>query len=263
MAEHSVPWGVSALPRKLFEAGVPRFRAEVLAGGPLPAGEFRYHGIEGPHNVQLDGKALERPLVVMVAGTAGVGKSTLATLLAHELGVTRVIATDAIREVVRAFFSPDDMPTVHCSSFEAGDAIQNIPQLGDRDLMGFLQQASAVRPGIRAIISRAAKERTPVILEGVHMLPGVEPALREACVPVEAVIIVDDEADHRGHFLRRGQSRAAERYLRRFAQIRKLQSYLVERAVDQDVPVIHNANLDEALERLKELTLSAVECATQ
>src|SRR4051794_4052654 len=99
----------SLLERRLSESGVPRARAlELAAAGSARGGVQR-----GP---VLDGQALDRPLVIMLAGTAGVGKSTLATLLAHELGVTRVIATDAIREVVRAFFSLEHMPTVHCSS---------------------------------------------------------------------------------------------------------------------------------------------------
>ena len=49
---------------------------------------------------------LERPLVVLIGGTTGVGKSTIATMLAARLGVNRVIATDVIRQVLRAFFTP-------------------------------------------------------------------------------------------------------------------------------------------------------------
>src|SRR5215211_3718341 len=58
---------------------------------------------------------LERPLVVMIGGTTGVGKSTLATMLAARLGITRVIATDVIRQVLRAFFTHEAMPSVHHS----------------------------------------------------------------------------------------------------------------------------------------------------
>ena len=63
---------------------------------------------------------LDRPLVVLIGGTTGVGKSTLATMLAGRLGITRVIATDVIRQVLRAFFTVEAMPTVHFSAFDAG-----------------------------------------------------------------------------------------------------------------------------------------------
>src|SRR3954468_1675080 len=58
---------------------------------------------------------LDRPLVVLIGGTTGVGKSTLASMLAARLGVNRVIATDVIRQVLRAFFTHEAMPTVHGS----------------------------------------------------------------------------------------------------------------------------------------------------
>src|SRR2546423_833589 len=48
---------------------------------------------------------LELPPIVLLAGAPGVGKSTLASMLAGRLGINRVIATDAIRHVIRAFFS--------------------------------------------------------------------------------------------------------------------------------------------------------------
>jgi 2-phosphoglycerate kinase len=40
---------------------------------------------------------LDRPLVVLLGGTTGVGKSTIASMLAARLGVNRVSATDVIR----------------------------------------------------------------------------------------------------------------------------------------------------------------------
>jgi CRP/FNR family cyclic AMP-dependent transcriptional regulator len=40
----------------------------------------------------------------------------LATQLATRLGIVRVVASDAIREVMRALFSHELMPTLHASS---------------------------------------------------------------------------------------------------------------------------------------------------
>src|SRR5919197_647415 len=117
---------------------------------------------------------LERPLVVMIGGTTGVGKSTLATMLAARLGVTRVIATDVIRQVLRAFFTHEAMPSVHSSAFEAGG------------VEGYSSQADRVATGIDAIVERAAGEGKPVVVEGVHVVPGtLDGALRERCGAVE------------------------------------------------------------------------------
>jgi len=189
---------------------------------------------------------LDRPLIVMVGGAAGVGKSTLATMLAHRLGITRVIATDVIRQVLRAFFTHEAMPVVHHSAFEV-------------DLDGFSEQAELVGTGIEAIVERAGAERTPIVVEGVHAVPGtLTPALRADCVAVEALIVVDDEDAHRGHFALRGAARPAERYLARFEEIRELQGHLVALARERGVAVIDNTGADETLRLLMGLVLDAV-----
>lgn len=190
---------------------------------------------------------LDRPLVIVIGGTTGVGKSTLATMLAARLGVNRVIATDVIRQVLRAFFTEEAMPTVHHSAFDAG----GIP--------GYRDQADHVGTGIAAIVDRAANEAKPVVVEGVHVVPGgVHPRVRERCVLVEALIVVQDPDLHRAHFSLRPGTRPAERYLSRFEDIRRLQDHLWERARSERVAIIDNENVDGTLARLMELVLDAV-----
>jgi 2-phosphoglycerate kinase len=190
---------------------------------------------------------LERPLVVMIGGTTGVGKSTLATMMAARLGITRVIATDVIRQVLRAFFTHEAMPSVHYSAFEAGG------------VEGYREQAQRVGTGVAAIVERAAGEGKPLIVEGVHVVPGaLDGGVRRRCVAVEALLVVDDEELHRGHFSHRPAARPPERYLTAFAEIRALQDHLAEYAREAGVPVIDNGNVDQALARLMELVLDAV-----
>jgi 2-phosphoglycerate kinase len=194
---------------------------------------------------------LDRPLVVLIGGTTGVGKSTLATMLAARLGIRRVIATDVVRQVLRAFFTRDAMPSVHHSAFDAGG------------LEGFSDQAAHVATGIAAMVERAANEGEPIVVEGVHVVPGtLSSELRARCVLCEAVVVVGDEELHRGHFSHRPGTRPAERYLASFDEIRALQRHLAERARVAGVEVIDNENLDAALGRLMELVLDAVEDVT-
>ena len=191
---------------------------------------------------------LDRPLVVLIGGTTGVGKSTIATMLAARLGVNRVIATDVIRQVLRAFFTHEAMPTVHYSAFEAGG------------IAGYRDQAERVGTGITAIVDRAANEAKPVVVEGVHVVPGgVHPRTRERCVLVEALVVVEDRELHRGHFSHRPGTRPAERYLAGFEDIRRLQDHLWGRAHSEGVAVIDNDNVDDTLAQLMQLVLDAVQ----
>jgi 2-phosphoglycerate kinase len=230
--------------REVGVDGLDRVFPEVLRGEEGESAVRRYQGWR-----RLD--RLERPLVVLIGGTTGVGKSTLATMLAARLGITRVIATDVIRQVLRAFFTHEAMPSVHSSAFEAGG------------LEGYEDQAERVATGIAAIVERAANEGKPVVVEGVHVLPGaLDPGLRERCVLAEAILVVRDEQLHRGHFSHRPGNRPAERYLAAFEEIRELQDHLAERARVASVEVIDNENIDAALVQLMELVLDAVEEVT-
>ena len=44
---------------------------------------------------------LDEPLLLLVGGATGTGKSTIATEAAHRLGITRVTSTDFIRQTMR------------------------------------------------------------------------------------------------------------------------------------------------------------------
>jgi 2-phosphoglycerate kinase len=238
---------------RLVEARLAeRSETEIDAAGLRAIGEEVLLAEEGPGAVRrfrdwhrLD--RLDRPLVVLIGGTTGVGKSTLATMLAARLGITRVIATDVIRQVLRAFFTHEAMPSVHHSAFEAGGA------------EGYREQAEHVGTGVAAILERAATEAKPIIVEGVHVLPGaIEERLRERCVCAEVMLVVEDAELHRGHFSHRRDLRPAARYLERFDDIRALQRYLADRARSEGVPQIDNQNADQTLALLMGLVLDAV-----
>src|SRR6266542_3446155 len=162
---------------------------------------------------------LDLPLVILIGGATGVGKSTIATQLAARLGIVRVVATDAFRE-----------------------------------------QTEAVSVGLKAFLARAAIEGTSVIIEGAHMVPGfvdLEPwEGRVLGIPV--VITVEDEEVHRSHFAARGgdvSSRPAERYVRGFDNIRRIQKFTRSRALAHGVPVIPNYSLDQAIAAVVELVI--------
>ncbi len=249
------------IERRLAERGEPEIGVDVLrtmaaqvlgeAEGESAVRRFR--------DWQRLGR-LDAPLVVMIGGTTGVGKSTLATMLANRLGISRVIATDVIRQVLRSFFSHDLMPAVHYSAFEAGAASEDGDGDGDDDeLPGFQEQAETVGTAVQAIVERACDEGTSLIVEGVHVVPGwLDPELRARCVAVEALLTVEDPELHRGHFTLRAATRPADRYLENFDAIRRLQVFLSTRAREQGAPVIENANVDQALNRLMGLVLDAV-----
>jgi 2-phosphoglycerate kinase len=208
-------------------------------------------------------RELDQPIVLLIGGGTGTGKSTVATEIAHRLGITRVTSTDFIRQTMRALFSRELMPTVHYSSFDAELALTKAEEeeAGDAALLGFLDQTRNVLVGVEAAIERALAEGWSMVLEGVHLVPGMLPAQLPDALVVPCILSIEDETAHAQHFFARdaGSQRPTAKYLDRFAEIRRLQDYLVERAEREGVPVIENESADEATAAVAELVLLAAE----
>ena len=203
----------------------------------------------------------EEPLLLLVGGATGTGKSTIATEAAHRLGITRVTSTDFIRQTMRTFFSREFMPSVHYSSFEAQLALTRAEEeeSGDAAILGFLDQTRNVLVGVDAALERAATERWSTVLEGVHLVPGMVGTEYAAASVVQCVVAIEDENLHRSHFWVRDHAteglRPLEKYLDSLPQIREIQDYIVERAKRHDVPVIYNDSLERAIGDVLDLVL--------
>jgi 2-phosphoglycerate kinase len=209
-------------------------------------------------------RELDLPLVLMVGGATGTGKSSVATEVAHRLGITRVTSTDIVRQTMRAFFSEKFMPSIHHSSFEAGPAVR---QEGDEDpaLAGFKEQTRNVLVGLRAVIGRALEEGYSIALEGVHLVPGLLPNAYEGAVVAQCVLAIENEDDHARHFWIRDTVseglRPMDKYLGALPEIRRIQDYLVARAEKTGVPVIENTRMEHAVNEIIHLVLAEVERA--
>ncbi|MBI3961827.1 MAG: 2-phosphoglycerate kinase, partial [Deinococcus sp.] len=198
----------------------------------------------------------EKPVVVLIGGVTGVGKSRLAAELAYRLGITRILPTDSLREVMRAILSPDLMPTLHASTYSAGERMMMPLGLEDRVIYGFREQVSQVTAAIKAVVERAMAEHSSIVLEGVHYVPGfLESALvanATNATVVRMIMAIGDPEAHRQRFRMRDRethgARPKERYLRYFEGIRRIQDFILEMARQAQVPVIDEEKLDQAVE---------------
>jgi 2-phosphoglycerate kinase len=278
--EHGLPYSRGLMARALMAVGVAPERAYALARrvggdvderganavelGRLEALAVEILGeVEGREALRQlrryqELRELDLPLVILVGGATGTGKSTVATEIAYRLGITRVTSTDFIRQTMRAFFSHEFMPAIHYSSFEAGDVV---PLADDPLVAGFLEQSRNVLVGVRASIERALQEGWSMVLEGVHLVPGLLPSLQEGALVTACVLKIEDESAHAQHFFSResGAARPMAKYLDRLTEIRRLQEFIVGRAEQEGIAVIENESANRATAAVAELVLSAAE----
>jgi 2-phosphoglycerate kinase len=278
--DDGLPYSKGLMARALIATGVARMRAYELAlyvETDLRARGARAVELERLHELAVEvlgeeegGQAIGRlrryhelqaidlPIVLLVGGGTGTGKSTVATEVAHRLGITRVTSTDFVRQTMRAFFSPEFMPSVHHSSFEVGEALPAAEkEAGDPLMVGFIDQTRNVLVGVQASIDRALKEGWSMVLEGVHLVPGMVTAPAEPALFVHVVVAIEDEQIHAQHFWLRDAAstglRPLDRYLERLSDIRQIQDFIVEEASKNGVPVIENRNIEETIGAVIEL----------
>ncbi|MBM3707202.1 MAG: 2-phosphoglycerate kinase [Actinobacteria bacterium] len=207
---------------------------------------------------------LKKPLVILIGGATGVGKSTIATILATRLNITRVASSDAIREVMRATVSDRLIRPIRGSSYNAYQNLMLPPVGVNPVILGFREQVMAVIVGIEAIVKRNIEEKNDIIIEGAHVVPGYMELEKysDKAVIQQIVISVSDIEIHKEHFTKRTTetqgSRPMTKYIKHLDKIHMIQKYIEELANENNIPIIENYNLDNAVNEILEILFQRV-----
>jgi 2-phosphoglycerate kinase len=201
-----------------------------------------------------------RPLILLIGGTSGCGKSTIATALANQLEIVRTQSTDMLREVMRTMISKRLLPVLHQSSFSAWEAlpVQEGRLTEDQELLvadGFLAQVDLLSVASEAVIERALRERVSLIFEGVHIHQSmVERIPQDGDALIAPIMLaVLKRKDLKERIRGRGTrapERRSERYLQHFDEIWQLQSFLLSEADRTKTPIIVNGDRDKVVREI-------------
>ena len=209
-----------------------------------------------------------RPLIFLIGGTAGCGKSTIATMLASRLDIVRTQSTDMLREVMRSMMPKQLIPVLHTSSFTAWTALPGQPkaiqEVSETLLVnGYRSQADLLTVAIEAVTQRALRERVSLILEGIHIHPAFMEKLTNnddaIVMPVMLGVLKRKQLQRR--IRGRGTDvpqRRADRYLKHFNEIWRLQSYLLSEADRENIPIIVNSDKDKVFREIMRTTIEVL-----
>lgn len=205
-------------------------------------------------------------VTILLCGTSGTGKSTLASLLAARLGITTIVSTDSIRHLMRSFVDPREQPLLWASTYEAGAALAltdthqasstnnqcPAPDPRRAAVQGYLAQAEAVMAHVDKLIAAAEARRDSVVIEGVHLSPLFAAQLmlqRPSVVPF--LVHISNEAKHMERFAVRAKAMTlrpdGNRYVRHLRTIRDIQDHLCAAADRRAVPKVDNTNVDRSV----------------
>jgi len=253
---------ITLLQADLREEGVT-----TLASGEIArrVGELldEHEGVDAARRYRLVRRVrrLPRPVVIYVGGASGTGKSTLSLELAPLLRIYRINATDTIRQVMRMVFTPTILPALHSSSFEVAAGMSAAgrrasagdPAFAKQLVATYREQATRVCVGVRAVVERAISENMNIVVEGVHLYPGIVPFpdLEGAVYQVPLVLATLSQEAHRAHFLARSHiaGRRAERYLENFPSIRIIHDHILQRAERAEIPLLDTSEGETAVAR--------------
>ena len=202
-------------------------------------------------------------LIVLIGGATGSGKSSIAADLAYRMNISRIQSTDMMREIIRSYLSPQLMPTLGYSSFEAWRGLPGAVggeglDLENRMVTGFLSQFSSMKPALEATVERAVRERHNLILEGTHVLP-TELQLEQAgnnAIVIPFMLATMKKSLLRKQLKRRGcekGSHKTDRDLEKLDEIWELQSWLLTEADRAGIRIIQNWYIEDAVREALDL----------
>eukprot|EP00741_Cyanophora_paradoxa_P008828 tig00001376_g8545.t1 len=103
------------------------------------------------------------PLIVLLAGTGCLGKSTLAMALAERLNLPNVLNTDMVYELISAVVPQFRPQPLWERAFESQEAM----------LEEYRRECRVVRTGVEGDIRKSLKEGKALIIEGFHIDPAL------------------------------------------------------------------------------------------
>lgn len=208
---------------------------------------------------------MRKPYVILIGSASGIGKSTIAAELAKTLNIKHLIESDFIRAVVRGIIGKEYAPALHSSSYDAYKHLRNKDRYESYEELvsaGFDEHASSVIPALEKVIQRAITDYDDIIIEGVHLVPGlINIEQFEEYANIYFFVLSSDEESHKERFVKRAvQIHRGGKQLDFFRENRIIHDHLLNQARTHDVNIINTETIEKSIDKI--LGIINQSCAT-
>jgi len=208
---------------------------------------------------------MRKPYVILIGSASGIGKSTIAAELAKTLDIKHLIESDFIRAVVRGIIGKEYAPALHSSSYDAYKHLRNKNRYESYEELvsaGFDEHAAYVIPALEKIIQRAITDYDDIIIEGVHLVPGlINIDQFRDYANIYFFVLGSDEEAHKERFVKRAiQIHRGGKQLDFFKENRIIHNHLLNQARIYNANIINTESIDKTLDKI--LSIINKSCTT-
>lgn len=188
----------------------------------------------------------DKPLLILIGGHIGVGKSTFAETLNRRLTHATVTPTGVIRSILQTLTSEEQNPELFLHTYDLSSLYRNSPLTEeDKAVRGYEAQAQTVDKGVRSLVSFFESEGQMSILEGNHILPSTAKELSQHANIIPVFFANSDPILYE-------QTISGPTHRRRLSKnqlytTRVIHDYITTQAINLGLPVFDIKNQHDAL----------------
>ncbi|MHA1125905.1 MAG: hypothetical protein ACTSO7_04795 [Candidatus Heimdallarchaeota archaeon] len=182
------------------------------------------------------------PIVVILAGFPGIGKTTIAKELALIYGINVIIGGDMLRSSLRSFLKKTDNPEFHSSVYNAWKHFGEYSEINL--IKGFEEQATIMNKTVEHLIAdRGLRDGESMIVEYLHFLPSqINKELFKHPSVIPIVLQINDKNEYEKRILSREKyshlRSPGKRLVEHIDQYLVLQEYQCKEAKKHNIIVV-------------------------
>ena len=168
------------------------------------------------------------PLVILIGGAAGTGKTVLAYKLLKDISFCNYLVTPILRSLLTMFLTKKQNPYIYKHTFD----LHRVNGFGEVDAVGlrknFEKQSKPIMDGVERFFDFIVSEKQNYIIEGSNLLPKVWKYDKEKMILIDFYMCVSDELVHQT--MMGGPTHKRKLTQDQLESVRLLNDYTIEKA---------------------------------